>query len=531
MYFLTPKLSWHYSCEQAEEAGWLTSPVNPEIAIAAMCVGEDCNNGDPCTLDTWNPSLGQCVHQTAPDGAVCSPDLCAPAACQSGVCLASPAPDCEDQNPCTTETCDSLSGECDQIPLPDQSPCGEDLICIDGECIEVDFPPTAPVVQIEPEDPVDSDELYCEITTESEDPNGDAITYRYQWYLDGVPLPEESTSHLSSSLTTPCDSWRCVVTPLTESAQGPTGQDEVSISSEDICLSCPTPQDQDGDGVEDNQDNCPLLINPDQSDVDGDNLGDPCDLCWLDGDGTYQVATALTNYGLHIQNLSLNGQGPQLAHLATNASLNIQFDYSIIGANCDYCPGCTTQYALGFSPAHVCVGPSEDHACFYSGDSGCAAPVDDSAEFTLTTPHSPGMYFLTPKRSWHYTCEDAMNAGWMVAPIDPSIAIAAICVGESCDDGNPCTNGTWNPSTAQCQQSTFDDDTPCSDDPCHPALCEGGVCLLGAPVNCDDTNPCTTDSCLSMSGQCDNIAVPDDTPCGEGLVCIAGDCMSSQTDL
>ena len=48
-------------------------------------------------------------------------------------------------------------------------------------------------------------------------------------------------------------------------------------------------KDHDGDGIEDYFDNCPELSNSDQSDIDGDNLGDVCDKCDdrydRDGDG------------------------------------------------------------------------------------------------------------------------------------------------------------------------------------------------------------------------------------------------------
>ena len=44
----------------------------------------------------------------------------------------------------------------------------------------------------------------------------------------------------------------------------------------DIAAIC---RDQDGDGVCDADDNCPLVANPSQADADGDGLGDACDPC------------------------------------------------------------------------------------------------------------------------------------------------------------------------------------------------------------------------------------------------------------
>lgn len=40
-----------------------------------------------------------------------------------------------------------------------------------------------------------------------------------------------------------------------------------------------SPGDFDGDGVPNDQDNCPTIVNPDQDDHDGDGVGDECDNC------------------------------------------------------------------------------------------------------------------------------------------------------------------------------------------------------------------------------------------------------------
>ena len=39
------------------------------------------------------------------------------------------------------------------------------------------------------------------------------------------------------------------------------------------------PSDLDEDGINNNEDNCPNIYNPDQTDIDGDGAGDACDIC------------------------------------------------------------------------------------------------------------------------------------------------------------------------------------------------------------------------------------------------------------
>lgn len=60
-------------------------------------------------------------------------------------------------------------------------------------------------------------------------------------------------------------------------------QDDTEVDFAELTL-CSSPPDQDGDGVTDDEDNCPTVANPDQSDHEGDGLGDACDSD-DDGDG------------------------------------------------------------------------------------------------------------------------------------------------------------------------------------------------------------------------------------------------------
>ena len=89
-----------------------------------------------------------------------------------------------------------------------------------------------------------------------------------------------------------------------------------------------------------------------------------------------------------------------------------------------------------------------------------------------------------------------------------------------CDDDDPCTTDTCDPA-AGCDSELAPAGTDCSDgDACNGAeTCDAaGACLAGTPVDCDDDNPCTVDSC-DAAGLCEHEKVADDTACGDGDAC------------
>lgn len=121
---------------------------------------------------------------------------------------------------------------------------------------------------------------------------------------------------------------------------------------------------------------------------------------------------------------------------------------------------------------------------------------------------------------------------------------AILCESQGCSDGNPCTQDRCVP-TEGCQHTAVggipcaDDANACTDDVCvapggctHPAKaaatcsdgdlcttadsCSAGACVGGGPLDCDDKNVCTADTCDQHKG-CTHVAQAG--ACDDGSVC------------
>jgi len=90
-------------------------------------------------------------------------------------------------------------------------------------------PPSAPRVTITPANPTAADRLHCEAAG-SVDPDGDAVTYSYQWYKNGVIRLARAWQNVDPGRTAPGDVWRCVVTPSDGNMDGPAGEATVTIA-------------------------------------------------------------------------------------------------------------------------------------------------------------------------------------------------------------------------------------------------------------------------------------------------------------
>ena len=250
---------------------------------------------------------------------------------------------------------------------------------------------------------------------------------------------------------------------------------------EESAGSCPVDcvVDYDQDGIENAADNCPFVVNSDVSDIDGDGLGPECDLD-DDGDGELD-ATDCAPADAAISHLAA-----EVCDGADN-DCNGQTDE----ATCDDAIDCTQD---------VCADMGEDgYACVF-------APVDNSCDDVVACT----VDICVPGAG----CENSPEDG-------------------NCDDADPCTADSCD-SQAGCQHEGLTG-PECSDgDVCTLYdTCDSGVCVPGASLVCDDSNPCTLDQCDKLTG-CDYPPAvagvcADLDVCNGQESCLAGECVAGES--
>ncbi|HCH63640.1 MAG TPA: hypothetical protein DFR83_12610, partial [Deltaproteobacteria bacterium] len=150
-------------------------------------------------------------------------------------------------------------------------------------------PPGAPVVAIDPSDPEEGEDLFCEVTTESSDADGDPLTYIMSWTYDTTPYTGAITDVWTEDTVDGADTvgeeeWECTATPNDGDDDGETGSVSVTVQS-----GC----DVDGDGYLSNSTECGGLdcddddasVYPFAGDSYGDGIDGDCD--GMDCEGGY----------------------------------------------------------------------------------------------------------------------------------------------------------------------------------------------------------------------------------------------------
>ena len=143
--------------------------------------------------------------------------------------------------------------------------------------------PTQPTVVISPNPATSSDTLTANATG-STDPEGSAVTYAYDWLLNGASSGYTSST-LASSATTKGDNWTVRATPSDGTTTGPFAEDVITIGNEapvvsNVSISPNNPSTQDD-----------LTCSYNTSDADGDSVS--VAFQWTMGGNTLSSTTDL----------------------------------------------------------------------------------------------------------------------------------------------------------------------------------------------------------------------------------------------
>ncbi len=137
-----------------------------------------------------------------------------------------------------------------------------------AECLVENTPPTVPEIALSPQEPSAETGMAVVVRRPSTDHDGDAVSYRYQWFRNGLPL-EGKSSAVARGLPHHGEEWRVVVTPFDGEATGTPAVASVTVKNTAppapvvsvsppnptvgqplACLAQVAPRDADGEKIE-----------------------------------------------------------------------------------------------------------------------------------------------------------------------------------------------------------------------------------------------------------------------------------------
>ena len=527
--------------------------------IAGCGSAAACDDGDPCTNNVCDLVAGTCDNPALPDGARCV-DGNSPGKCMEGICVGVCTDiNCDDGNPCTSDACDALSGVCINARLAESTSCdagGDAGMCSDGVCLGI-----CDAMLVDCDDGNQCTEDLCEDTTgdcsNRPRPNGaecrlggfpgrcvsgvcvDAQLCRLVVCSDGNDCTEDVCNELDASCSYPnkadgaeCaagnDPGRCRSGVCQGLCEGVDCDDDNPCTS-DICDpsngSCPNPDKDDGtrcvDGDQPGKCSGGLCVGI-CADIDCDD-GDPCTI-----DACDEVSGACTN------SKATEGTGCEVDGIPGLCLSDVCVGLCDGIVDCSDGEECTEDRC---EPTDgTCSNPNlpDDAECDFGGFPGrCSSGLCVDAELCRTVDCSDDndctddicnrldASCTNPPKGDGTDCEVGGDPGRCSAG-----TCRGLCEDQDCDDGNPCTVDTCDPSNGSCPNPDVPDGTACNDGG-NPGECTAGLCVgLCVGVLCDDGNECTDDICDPATGNCTYPDVADDTECDSGSgVCESGTCV------
>jgi len=479
-----------------------------------------CSDGidNNCNLltDAADPTCSPCtVDDDCNDNIVCNGiEQCIGGNCQAGTLL-----DCDDNNPCTDDSCDAVTG-CVNWPninsCSDGDMCTQDDVCQGGVCVG-----TNPVV-CTALDQCHTIGVCNPATGACSNPNSP----------DGVPCNDNSLCTASDT----CQAGVC------------TGQNPVVCTPLDSCHNAGVCNPSSG--------TCSNPVKPDGSGCNDGNLCTQVDTC----------SSGNCNGASPVQCVALDScHNAGICNPATGSCTDpTKPDGTPCddGDACTLTDGCLAGACTGSNPV-VCTASDQCHAAGVCNPASgvCSdppvsdgSPCDDANMCTQTDTCQTGIcagsnpVVCMPQDS----CHDAGNCN----PATGNCSNPAKPDGSTCDDGNPCTQtdtclagacgganpivctpldqchvaGICNPATGNCSNPNSPDGSGCDDsDLCTQTdTCQAGVCAGADPVACSPLDQChDAGICNPATGSCTDPASPNGKPCNDADLCTQTDTCQS----
>ncbi len=488
---------------------------NGESCIGGQCQGNSptiCDDGNPCTQDDCD-TLHGCVVTAVAEASPCAPEnACNQAgACAQSKCIGSDPVNCDDANPCTVDACIKATGQCQHAAnigaCDDGNPCTQSDACVGKICVG------------DPKPQCCTDAFGC---------------------VDGNPCTTDLCDQGACAYVLKNDSVCDDSNPCTVKEKCVKGSCEGGVylacddqlactldictvqSGQKVCINLPLP---DGANCDDGDVCNGFNFCAANTCVAGQALacddGNPCtkDLCEStkgcfhtphqsgcdDGNActTDDTCTSGACIGVLLKCDDLN---PCTSNNCTIAKGCV---YVASGGACDDSNPCTTS-----------------DTCIDANCSGSLKSCDDNVACTVDSCATDGSCSHDAVSLNNSGCDDG-DICTLGDVCKSGTCTAGVKI--TCDDGNVCTQTKCDPLTGTCTSTPKSGPcvtpTGCTAD----ASCQGGLCVGKAIASCcklnddcDDTNPCTIDTCTKTTGTCSHTAVSG-LACNDGSACTLSD--------
>jgi hypothetical protein len=491
-----------------------------DVCVGGKCVAKNavnpCDDNNACTVDACDKAAAKCTHVAGTDGIDCDDgDLCTfDDTCTGGECLPKSKADCDDDNPCTEDTCDQPTGGCVYKAMPAQPPlpCNDGNkctlhkahleqtgkktdLCIAGKCV-------GQPINCNDKNPCTNDgcdpKTGCTHTPTAAKPcnDGNACTNKDTCKggacggvgascIDGNPCTHDSCNKGSGCAFPPkaggcSDGTVCTTGDACKKGKCAGGKavacDDKNPCTDDVCHA--------KNGCKFNNDNKNKCTD-----------GEPCTA----GEGCAAGKCV--------------GGKP----VACNDGSVCTTDSCVQGKGCAY----IDLGNKGCDDGNKCTGPDvcKGGKCLGTGAKSC----DDGNKCTVDVCQ-PGSGCANVQSKAKCSDGDACTVA--------DVCSKGACVSgqaRNCNDDSACTTDSCDKKSG-CKHTKVsgacDDKNPCtSNDKCGAGVCSG------VGKSCNDDNACTKDSCTLKSGcahtKLNGTACTDDNPCTIGDTCKAGQCAAT----